>query len=811
MSLQLRLILLYGLICFIWVIASDQIIHQLVGPRLDLLDNVELVKDLLFVSVTTLALFFLLRSGFRHRATHKQRLSVSEQQFHDLFLHNPAPMYIVDPTSKRFVDVNEAALAQYGYSRDEFLSMSTTDIRPPEDVPLLLDALARVERAWALQGTWRHLRKNGDLLTVEVTSSRIDFNGHEALLHVIRDITAQTQLQRELEATNRTLQTLLDASPIAIYAVDRDFRVTFWSPASEQLFGWSAAEIIGQELRNIPDEYLAEAAAFRARLLAGEKLPILEIERMRKDGTHLLLRNATAPTRDHEGHITGILGISQDISAEKESELALRRLAAIVQASDDSIISLTPDGLIASWNAGAEQIFGYKADEVMGKSIFMLTPTERLDRGQALLARILEGQRADHINAKGLSKEGRQVELSTNAFKIEDAGTAANIALISRDMTEQRRAEAQLAYQANLLQNVSDAIVAVDTEWRVTSWNKAAETLYGWTASEIMGKPPDDFLHTEYIGLTPDEAIREMIETGQWHGEVIEYHKNGTPIHIFNSTSLLRDASGKTIGAVGIERDMTWQQALAAETATRQHFQDALEREVEMRSLRSRFVSMVSHEFRTPLAAIQSSADLLRHYGPRMTEVQRDTHLGHVQGEVERITELLNDFLTISRLETVGVQFDPKPVELRLLVRETVDAALTSWPNRRVEMDMNGDCPPVMLDYKLIRQATLNLLSNAIKYSPQNTSVRIRLSFYEQVAEIAVHDEGIGIPEADQAHLFEQFYRASNVGNTEGTGLGLAIVRRAVEAHGGTVSVKSAPGRGTTIGFTLPLSSDQSA
>ncbi len=807
MSLQVRLALISAVVCVAWVLLTDQLLDRLAGAQPEL-RNLELLKDLLFVCVTAVALYFLLRSEFRHRTAREARLKASGQQFHDLFLNNPAPMVIIDPDTQRFVGVNGAALAQYGYSRAEFLALSASDIRSKEAAPPL-DGLPRSERSRAAQGVEQHQRKNGERLIVEVASRPIDFDGRQALLQVIHNVTEQVQLQRELEATTRTVQTILNASPIAIYAVDRDFHVIFWSPAAEQLFGWTAAEIVGRELRNVPAEFRDEAAGFRARLLAGETLPVIEIERLRKDGTRLLIRNATAATRDHEGHITGILGISQDISAEKEAQKAMQRLASIVQASDESIIAITMDGKIASWNRGAERLFGYSAEEAVGQSLRMITPPDRVEGSMALLDSVQRGQKLERLEALGLTKDGRQVELSVNAFLIESEGPNASIALVSRDVTELKRVDRQLTYQANLLQNVSDAIVAVDTEWRVTSWNKAAEILYGWTADEVLGRQPDDFLHTEYMGLQPDQAIREMFETGHWHGEVVEYHKNGAPIQIFNSTSLLRDANGAIIGAVGIERDISLQRALAEETAARQHLQTELEREVEMRSVRSRFVSMVSHEFRTPLAAIQSSTDLLRHYGSRMSDSQRETHLGVVQQEVEHITELLNDFLTLSKMETVGVQFDPRPVELLALLRETVDTVLTSWPNRSVELFASGDCPPIPLDRKLIRQATLNLISNAIKYSPKETTVRIRLAFPQNRAEITVQDEGIGIPEPDQAHLFEQFYRATNVGATEGTGLGLAIVRRAVEAHGGMVSVQSSPGIGTTIGFTLPLTSEQ--
>lgn len=247
------------------------------------------------------------------------------------------------------------------------------------------------------------------------------------------------------------------------------------------------------------------------------------------------------------------------------------------------------------------------------------------------------------------------------------------------------------------------------------------------------------------------------------------------------------------------------EQQLQAETQNRLQLQRDLEREQEMRTVRSRFVSMVSHEFRTPLAAIQTSTDLLLHYGDKVAPEKRQRYLKQVQDQVKSINDLLNDFLTLSRMESVDVQFDPEPIHLTVLLREAVEAAHASWHDRAILLETEESCPAVRSDRKLLRQAVLNLISNAIKYSPSDTPVTVRLSQEPDSVLIEVKDKGIGIPEADMARMNETFFRASNVGQVEGTGLGLAIVRRAIEAHGGKLIIDTALGVGTTMGLLLPV------
>lgn len=235
----------------------------------------------------------------------------------------------------------------------------------------------------------------------------------------------------------------------------------------------------------------------------------------------------------------------------------------------------------------------------------------------------------------------------------------------------------------------------------------------------------------------------------------------------------------------------------------------ALARERELNDLKTRFVSMVSHEFRTPLTAVLSSAELLEHYGARFSEEKRLTHLHRIQATVQRMTGLLDDVLLVSRSEAGQFAFEPIPLNFADFFQEIVEEfQLGMGAQHHLVMELTGmgegEAPPLM-DGRLLHHILRNLISNAIKYSPAGSTVQVAARRESDRVIIRVTDQGIGIPADDMTHLFEPFHRADNVGSIAGTGLGLNIARRAVELHRGTMAVESVEGQGCTFIVDLPV------
>ena len=215
---------------------------------------------------------------------------------------------------------------------------------------------------------------------------------------------------------------------------------------------------------------------------------------------------------------------------------------------------------------------------------------------------------------------------------------------------------------------------------------------------------------------------------------------------------------------------------------------------------------MTSHEFRTPLATILSSSELLRFYSDRMADEEKTAKLGTIDEAVRRMTAMLDRILLISRAEAGMLEFSPQPLDLRGLCLAIVEEVRISHPDAKalIRLDWSGDADGGAYDEKLLRHILGNLLSNALKYSPEGGEVALTVTVSPAATLFAVRDQGIGIPPDDLPHLFDSFHRGANVGDIQGTGLGLPIVKASVELHGGRVTVESGAGRGSCFRVTLP-------
>lgn len=266
------------------------------------------------------------------------------------------------------------------------------------------------------------------------------------------------------------------------------------------------------------------------------------------------------------------------------------------------------------------------------------------------------------------------------------------------------------------------------------------------------------------------------------------------------SDRALFDEQGNFIECQAVGRDIT--QLKQAEANIRK----ALEKERELSELRSSFVSLVSHEFRTPLTTIQSSAEILEHYNDRLSDEKKQKHFQRIQTALRRMTQLLEDVLIVGQAEAEKLNFNPQPMDLVAYCRDIVETMqVTVLQEHRLNFVTQCDRTDALMDEKLLEHIVTNLLSNAIKYSPQGGTIQFDLVCNQSSAVFRIEDTGIGIPEEDLEKLFESFGRASNVGTIQGTGLGLAIVKRCVNLHGGQITVESTLGVGTTFTVTLPL------
>jgi len=354
-----------------------------------------------------------------------------------------------------------------------------------------------------------------------------------------------------------------------------------------------------------------------------------------------------------------------------------------------------------------------------------------------------------------------------------------------------------------------DAVVRFDARSVIVGWNAQAEAIFGWTAQEASGLA----LHQTIIPPRHREAhlrgIARYIETQESNVidhriEISALHRDGAefPIELAITRVMLDDPLKFEFCA--FIRDITQRKQAEEEIRT------SLEKQKELNQLKSRFVAMASHEFRTPLATIMSSTDLLTYYFDRMPEAERGELLQSITAAVKRMTKMLEDILVIGKSETEHAEFNPIPMQLDAFCQRLVDELQSEQESigarrREVSLSVQDGAEQGLFDEKLMRHVFGNLLSNAVKYSPAGGAVEFRVRRNDDAFIFSVEDHGIGIPESDLPRLFESFHRAANVGTISGTGLGLAIVKRSIELHSGSISISSTEGSGTTFTVSLPM------
>jgi PAS domain S-box-containing protein len=328
--------------------------------------------------------------------------------------------------------------------------------------------------------------------------------------------------------------------------------------------------------------------------------------------------------------------------------------------------------------------------------------------------------------------------------------------------------------------------------------NRTLAAMLGYEPEELLGQETRvhyasdaDF---ERVGA---EAYRRIAETGRYSGEVRMKRKDGGALWVqIDGTAVTH---GGVEGTVWTYVDITARIQAAQETGR------ALARERELGELKSKLLSMASHEFRTPLAAILSSAELIEHYGDKIPAQEQRGIMADLAAAARRMQLMLEDMLTLGQAEAGRLQFQPRPVDLDALCRQAVAEVRSAHPRHQVALQASGPVGTRPVDPRLVQYILANLLSNGCKYSPEGSRVGLSVACEEGALRLDVSDPGIGIAEEDVPHLFESFRRGANVGQRPGSGLGLAIVKRCVELHGGEIRVLSKLGAGSTFSVSLPL------
>src|SRR6478672_1158363 len=354
-----------------------------------------------------------------------------------------------------------------------------------------------------------------------------------------------------------------------------------------------------------------------------------------------------------------------------------------------------------------------------------------------------------------------------------------------------------------LAENIGDVFFLKSIE-RVIYVSPAYEKVWGRTCHSLYEQPNSwlEAIHPEdRQGIISIHEYENMVEKEKSFNE--EYRivrPDGSVRWICSRTFPILNEAGQVYRIAGIAEDITKRKQAEVE------IHKALAKEKELSELKSRFVSMASHEFRTPLTTILASAESLEHYSHKWSEEKKFSYLRRIQSTVKHMTDLLSDVLLIGKVEAGKLEFKPTLIDVVDFCHSLVEEMQFS-DNHQHQFNFTCEQPSIFvcLDEKLLRHILSNLLSNAIKYSPRGSNIWFKIGDHNETLIFEIQDQGIGIPPEDQKQLFELFHRAQNVGNIPGTGLGLAIVKKSIDLQGGKITVKSEVGVGTQFTIFLPI------
>ncbi len=736
-----------------------------------------------------------------------EEIRVSEERLRAVVEHAGEGMVVVIETDKP-VFVNSRALEIMRMTREEVDRLGYLQLFHPDDLAMILerrqrrlagdDVLSRYEV--------RIVDRDGTVRWIELGTTIVPWSGQKATMSFFSDITDRKMMIEAMHRSEERYRAVVEHVGEGMVVV-QDQRFVFVNQRATLIARRSHQQMIERGFtESIHPDDRPLVLDRQKRRLDGEEVPSrYELRLLHDDGavTWIEIGVTIVPWEGKSATLT----FFSDVSHRKALEATLRDTLAeretILENSLVGIAFLRQDRRLRWQNRAMSRIFGAEPGTPQPQDWVALFPSpEDFVRVNTEIAARMRERLAYEGEIQLRRLDGTPFWASVTGKAVNAADAAHGTVWTVMDVTERKELEVALQRTSSEREAIFSSVlvgIAFNVNRHIRWVNDKFVEMMGYSREEITGRSsrmfyPDDETYAREGAVTLEHLRRD----GFYTTERRMVRSNGETLWVQLAG---RCVFGKNpdAGAIWTFLDITDRKR--AEDDVR----EALARQKELNELRSRFVSMTSHEFRTPLATILSSAELIKYYGDRMPAEEKLEILQSIEAGVQRMTRMLDRMLLIGKADAQMLEFRPQPIDLRALCAQCVDEARQQQAERPgdVVYDYASARDTGAFDEKLLRHVFGNLLSNAVKYSPDGGSVVLRVSDQGERWLFEVSDQGIGIPAHEIGHLFESFHRASNVGSIQGTGLGLAIVKKAVEVHGGSIEVSSALGQGTR--FTVLL------
>ena len=625
--------------------------------------------------------------------------------------------------------------------------------------------------------------------------------------------TGQRFDPRALAASPDQLAQILTAVGEGIHVLDTAGRTVFQNPAAEAALGWPSADLVGQVSHARVHHHHADGRPYpvdecpiQRTLVDGVVRHVDDEVFFRADGSSFPVEYVCAPVRGADGEVAGAVVSFRDVSEQRRAarELARseERFRILARATNDAIWDWDLATNDVWWNEGFENLFGFRRDEVepTAESWYSRIHPDDRNRVMSAIHDVIDGRSDTWSDEyRFLRKDGSHAYVVDRGHVIRDAaGRAVRMVGGMTDLTERRRFEERLAEQAALLDAAHEAIYVTDMEDRVVYWNKGAERVYGWTASDAMGRSVADLLHSDLHAFA--EARRQLLGRGEWHGEVLKRTRDGREVTVDVRWTLVRDGQGRPKSILAINTDVT----------DRRKFESRLLRTQRLESLGT-LAGGVAHDLNNVLAPIITALDLLR---DEIRDAEARELVDTLQNSAHRGAALIRQLLSFGR-EPEGRREDVQLFELAGEIRNVIRDTFPK--NIRFVLRHDDELWTVRGDPTQLYQVLMNLCVNARDAMPAGGDLTLTLAnrtlddLYAGMnpdaspgpyVVIRIEDTGTGIPQDIQERIFDPFFTTKELGR--GTGLGLSTVLAIVRGHGGFVNVYSEMGKGSRFKVYLP-------
>lgn len=691
---------------------------------------------------------------------------------------------------------------------DTLIGMHSVDVLHPEDREAVVERQRRRDRGEDVPThvELRRLDADGTVRWLDTHSTTITWEGRSATMSFFSDITDRKQMLEALQHSEERYRIVIEHVGEGMVVVQGEHFV-FVNRRATEIVQMSREDMLREGyMHRIHPEDQAIVQERRRRRLAGLEVPNrYEIRLLLPNGEvrWIDIGVTLVPWEGGQGTLTFFSDVTPRKLLEQQLQQTLQERETILENSMVGIAFLTPKGRFRWANRAMFQIFGTTPQARDFSSMEEVYPTREdyLRVGGEVSQAILEGRVYEtEMRMRRLDGSHIWVFMSGKAVSRTDLNQGTVWSIL--DITQRKALENTLQRTSSERQAILDNAlvgIAYSVQRRLQWVNHKFAEMLGQAREALIGQSTLAFFvdEAEWLQLG-EESVLALSTTGTFTAERQMRRHNGELFWV--------QMSGRCVVGQDPEQGVIW--TLLDITRRKQAEEEtlaALQQQRELNDLRSRFVAMTSHEFRTPLATILSSTELLRHYSDRLPESEKAEIFDSIESSVRRMTLMLDRVLVIGKVDAQMLTYAPRPLVLSQLCHTLTDEVRTQHPQavQRLQTELALTDEPRPWDESLLRHMLVNLLSNAIKYSPDGGVVLLKAFEDGETTVLQVIDQGIGIPQDELDHLFESFHRASNVGTIQGTGLGLAIVKKSVELHGGSIAVESQVGHGTC--FTIRL------